>query len=133
MSSLASTKFLADRVMTATPAQRVVMLYDRAILDVHRATAASAGGDPVAASEHVMHALAIVAELRSVLDLTQWDGAAQLSGLYQWVMGRLIECRTGDAEQLAVVVEVLTTLRSAWQQAAEEVATVPRMTLGAAV
>lgn len=130
----ASGRFLANRVMTATPAQRVVMMYDRALLDVARANLAFTDGDSVAGSEQVMHAMAIVSELRSVLDVTRWDGAAQLGGLYDWLITTLIDCRSSDRDGgLERVTEILTTLRAAWQQAVEQVSGEAALAIGGAV
>ena len=50
--------------MTATPSQRVVMLYDRLSLDLMRASEAE---DVFTAGRNVSHAMEVVAELRSRL------------------------------------------------------------------
>ena len=134
MDEIAGRRFLTNRVMTATPAQRVVMLYDRAVLDIARARAEFAAGDTVAGSEHAMHALAVVSELRCVLDTSRWDGAAQLAGLYDWILSGLISARTGNCDtRLVHISDILTSLRAAWAEAAEKVNGLAPMALGSAV
>ncbi len=115
MTSPAAVRFLADRVLTASPAQRVVMLYDRALLDLVRADAAGAQGRTHDASDAVMHALAVVAELQSSLDVSRWDGGPRLLDLYDWTIRELLASRAGaDLTRLPAVRTVLTELREAW-------------------
>ncbi|HEX4728257.1 MAG TPA: flagellar protein FliS, partial [Jatrophihabitans sp.] len=58
----ARARYLADAVATATPAKRIVLLYDRLWLDIQRAQAGLDSADPTA-RDHLQHAQRIVAEL----------------------------------------------------------------------
>jgi flagellar protein FliS len=86
-------RYLRDRVMTATPAQRVVMLYDRLGLDLTRA---GEEPDEIAAGKHVSHAMEIVAELRASLDITAGGPADNLAAIYAFLLRELVAVRTGQ-------------------------------------
>lgn len=137
-------RYLRDRVMTASPAQRVVMLYDRlgldltlaqaALSDATNATEAVAGAaaDPVAAGTHLAHAMQVVAELQASLDTSAGGPAANLASLYAFLVGELVAIRGGAYEKLPAVAEIVATLRDAWAQAAQAVAPEPRTAPAAA-
>lgn len=114
-------RYLRDRVLTATPAQRVVMLYDRLGLDLTLAEGAT--DDTYLFGTHVGHALQVVVELQTSLDVTAGGPAANLAAIYGYLVSELIEIRGGAAERLTAVREIVTTLREAWAQAAAQVAT----------
>lgn len=113
----ARARYLADAVATATPARRIVLLYDRLWLDIQRAQAAQDCGD-LSARDHLQHAQQILAELLGSLDVSAWSGAADLAGLYSYLLRELIaevvEPRPG---RLAAVTRIVSTLRESWQQA----------------
>ena len=118
----ARARYLADAVATATPARRIVLLYDRLWLDIQRAQAAAdsaavADSAEFAARDHLQHAQQIVAELLGSLDVTAWSGAADLASLYSYLLRELIaevlEPRPG---RLAAITKI-SDLRDSWQQA----------------
>jgi flagellar secretion chaperone FliS len=112
-------RYLADKVNTATPAQLIVMLYDRLSIDVERAAAAQADNDPAAASAPLLHAQQVVAELHASLDTSSWDGGEGLASLYQYLLLELIAIRrTPDSTRLRAVARIVGDLRSAWSEAA---------------
>lgn len=133
----ARARYLADAVATASPARRIVLLYDRLWLDLQRAQAATdaaataateAAGTvvPGAARDHLLHAQQIVAELLGSLDASAWTGAADLAALYGYLLSELIaECGETRAGRLAGMATIVANLRSTWQQAEE------RLTAGA--
>jgi flagellar protein FliS len=119
----ARARYLADAVATATPAKRIVLLYNRLWLDIQRAQAAldsPAAVDP-ADRDHLQHAQQIVAELLGSLDTAAWSGAPDLAALYGFLLCELIgeglESRPG---RLAAVSRIVADLRSSWQQAEEQ-------------
>jgi flagellar protein FliS len=113
----ARARYLADAVATATPARRIVLLYDRLWLDIQRAQAAQDCGDATA-RDHLQHAQQIIAELLGSLDATAWSGAADLASLYSYLLRELIdevlEPRPG---RLAATTKIVSDLRTSWQQA----------------
>lgn len=116
--SPAQLRYLADAVNTASPAQRVVMLYDRLVLDVRRAAEASTTADLPKVSEQLRHAQLIVAELRASLRLDTWSGAENLASLYGFLLSELMALNLdGDAERFARVLEIITGLRDSWRDA----------------
>lgn len=109
-------RYLRDRVLTASPAQRVVMLYDRMLLDLRLAATAD---DPYTTGSHVSHALQILAELQGSLDQRQGGPAENLASIYGYLIGRLLEARiSGDLGGLDGLITIITDLRAAWSQAA---------------
>jgi len=114
----ARARYLADAVATATPARRLVMLFDRLFLDVQRGQSALASGNPGDSREHVSHAQLIVAELMGTLDLTAWDGADNLAAIYGFTLNQLTDAIVKPTPGcLDVVVGIIGRLRDAWTQA----------------
>ncbi|MBV9821408.1 MAG: flagellar protein FliS [Actinobacteria bacterium] len=113
----ARARYLADAVATATPARRIVLLYDRLWLDIQRAQAAQDAGD-LGARDHLQHAQQIVAELLGSLDTAAWAGAADLASLYSYLLRELIgEVVSPLPGRLASVTRIVSSLRETWQQA----------------
>ncbi|SHG26717.1 flagellar protein FliS [Jatrophihabitans endophyticus] len=103
-------RFLTDRVLTASPAQRVVMLYDRLALDLARARTDAAGAD-----EHLDHANRIVAELLGSLDLSAGGPADNLSSLYGYMLREILQVQvSGETGRLTAIESMVWTLRDAW-------------------
>src|SRR4051812_29260461 len=91
MSAPVRMRYLTDTIATASPARLLVMLYDRLCLDLERGHAALLEGDREAASAALVHAQDILMELRGSLDLGSWDGAANLAGIYTFLVGELLK------------------------------------------
>ena len=129
----ARARYLADAVTTATPARRIVLLYDRLWLDIQRAQAAQEAPDPAgralwdgaeaAVRDHLQHAQQIVAELLGSLDQGAWAGAADLAALYGYLLRELIaEAGAPRPGRLVLIGTIVSDLRATWQQAAEQLA-----------
>ncbi|MFL6160948.1 MAG: flagellar export chaperone FliS [Jatrophihabitantaceae bacterium] len=116
----ARARYLADAVATATPARRIVLLYDRLWLDIQRSQAAQDAGEP-GARDQLQHAQQIVAELLGSLDQNAWTGAAQLASLYGYLLTELM-AESGESRpgRLALISKIVSDLRASWQQAAEQ-------------
>lgn len=124
--SPAQLRYLADAVNTASPAQRLVMLYDRLLLDIRRAGHAQQRGDAFEGAAQLRHGQQIVAELRSSLRMDAWPGADNLASLYGFLLTELVElAATQDQQRLDAVTEIVVGLRESWRQAAEELAGPP--------
>jgi flagellar protein FliS len=112
-----------DAILSATPARLLTMLYDRLLLDLGRAERAQESENWGVASENLLHAQAIVAELSSSLKLDAWDGAAALFNLYSFISTTLVEANVQrDAERTRSCITLLEPLREAWHDAAGQLA-----------
>ncbi|MDJ0355975.1 flagellar export chaperone FliS [Paenarthrobacter sp. PH39-S1] len=112
-------KYNREAVLSAPPARLLTMLYDRLLLDLDRAEAAQQGQNWAAASENLVHAQAIVAELSTSLNADAWDGADQLFALYTFASNTMIEANIQrDAGKTRDCIAVLEPLRQSWHEAA---------------
>ena len=111
-------RYLTDKVMTASPAQLIGMLYDAGIVAMQAGQAAAEGGNVADAHRHLVRAQDIVLELRCSLRLDAGDIAHQLDGLYGFLGQRLVEANLKkDARIAAECVALFTPLRDAWREA----------------
>lgn len=109
-----------DAILSATPEQLLVMMYDRLLLDLRRAEAAQLAEKWTEAGNQLTHAQAIVAELNSSLKDGIWDGSDGLRGLYGYVNTAMVEANIQrDVRLTQQCIELLDPLREAWHQAAE--------------
>jgi flagellar secretion chaperone FliS len=115
----ARRRYVTDAITTTSPAQLLVMLYDRLLLDLVRAGEALQRGDLATTNSCLLHAQDIVLELESSLDPTAWSGGRALAELYRFVCAELITANvTKDAARIATCHRLLTPLAEAWRAAA---------------
>jgi flagellar protein FliS len=107
-------------VLTATPGQLVVMLYDGCLRFLHQAAFALREGNHVQAGARLSRAEAIISELTDTLDLDKGGVvASRLQGIYVFCSRHLREARAAnDPEMIEKVGELLAELREAWAQIA---------------
>ena len=111
-------RYLAERVLTASPEQLIKMLFDRAMAELDMAQSDLATDDRVAAGPHLRRAQDIIGELRCCLDLSVGQLATNLDELYGFAYNQLIEASLdGDARHVIDVVRILEPVRDAWNQA----------------
>ncbi|WP_417235019.1 flagellar export chaperone FliS [Arthrobacter sp.] len=121
-----------EAILSASPARLLTMLYDRLLLDLGRAEAAQQNEQWAVASENLIHAQAIVAELSSTLKVDVWDGAADLLALYTYVTTAMMNANTSrDAATTRQCIELLEPLRQSWHEAAQLQATAAPSAAGA--
>ena len=117
-------RYLADSVATASPAQLLLMLYDRLVIDLDRGEQALLAGDRPEANTHLKHAQDIVTELHVSLNLDAWDGANDLASLYAFAETELISANVqGDGAKVTAVRGLMDPLRDTWREAAMAAAT----------
>jgi flagellar protein FliS len=117
------SRYLNDSVTTASPAQLLVMLYDRLVLDLSHAETALRASDRGTATTRLMHAQEIVMELRVTLDMDAWSGAQGLAGLYGFLLTELVGANVrGDADRVASCRALVEPLRDAWREASQTTA-----------
>jgi flagellar secretion chaperone FliS len=106
-------------VLTASPEQLVVMLYDGVNRFLLQAAAAMRAGQIEAAHNRLRRAEAIIDELHATLDLSQGQMAERLQGIYVFCRRLLNEARSKrNAARIEQVAELLGELREAWAQIA---------------
>ena len=119
--------YLSASVTTASPGQLLVMLYERLVLDLQRATDALRRCEPSQAHAPLLHAQDIVLELSSSLRVDVWDGATGLAALYDYLYRELV--RANMHKDLAVsefcLETALSTMNSQSQWLAGQIASLP--------
>jgi flagellar protein FliS len=106
-------------VLTATPEQLVVMLYDGANRFLTQSAIAMRDGRVGLAGEKLRRAEAIIDELLATLDMTVGDIAQRLQALYLFFKEHLMGARLNqDASKIDEVARLMRELRSAWGQIA---------------
>ena len=120
-SQLASSPsaYRQSAVLTASPEQLVVMLYDGARRFLGQATAAMRSGDVETSHLKLRRAEAIIAHLRDTLDLDQGEVAERLQAIYAFCHRHLNDARVQrDPKKIEQVNALLGELRSAWSSVA---------------
>jgi flagellar protein FliS len=113
------SQYNRDAVLSATPVRLLTMLYDRLLLDLGRAEAAQQREDWLVATENLLHAQAIVAELTSSLNVDAWDGGEGLMALYTYVSTALVNANIHrDIDRTRESIALLEPLRQTWHEAA---------------
>lgn len=116
----ASRAYLESSVLTASPGQLVVMLYDGTARFLARALVAVRAGDAAAAAEPLHRTHAILDELLATLDPEAGEVAERLQSIYLFSKRTLIEAQLAlEPEPIERVAALLAELRGAWSEAAE--------------
>jgi flagellar secretion chaperone FliS len=106
-------------VLTATPQQLVVMLYDGANRFLVQSAVAMREGRPGVAGQKLRRAEAIIDELLTTLDLSVGEIAERLQALYVFFKQHLTAARLEQsADKVEEVARLMRELRSAWAAAA---------------
>ncbi|HVV35251.1 MAG TPA: flagellar export chaperone FliS [Acidimicrobiales bacterium] len=119
-SAVASNRYLADRVMTATPAQLIGMIYDVAVRSLDAARTAAIEGNRPQATHFILKAQDAVTELRCSLspngDAAVTDMATRLDAIYGYVFTRLVKASFGKTDSaIDECHRLLVQLRDAWR------------------
>ena len=115
-----SAAYKQQSILTATPGQLVVMLYDGCLRFLHQAAFAMREGKVGESGARLTRAEAIIDELLATLDLEQGGVvASRLQGIYVFCSRHLGEARMSrDPEMIDKVSDLLSELRDAWAQVA---------------
>jgi flagellar protein FliS len=107
-------------ILTATPGQLVVMLYDGCLRFLRQSAHALREEQPDVAQVKWRRADAILGELLSTLDLEQGgEIASRLQGIYVFCQRHLLEAvRDQEPAKVEKVIELLSELRESWVQIA---------------
>lgn len=114
-------------VLTASPEQLVVMLYDGCLRFLRRAEKACGEGNRVAQSTATSRATAIIAELNATLDVERGGEIAEsLRGLYGFLNRHIVECSiNNDAQGYGDAIVIIEGLRDAFSEALRQVSDAP--------
>jgi flagellar protein FliS len=112
----ARSSYRETAVRGASPARLVICLYEQAIEDLRRAVIAQERGDIEARTRGINHALLVIAQLQSTLDMERGGEVAKnLSKFYNLVRTGLLEAQ---AQQSARIIErqisQLAIVHEAW-------------------
>jgi flagellar secretion chaperone FliS len=111
----APNAYRESAVLTATPEQLVVMLYDGANRFLTQSAIAMRDGRAGLAGEKLRRAEAIIDELLATLDMSVGDIAERLQALYLFFKEHLMAARLKqDAGKVDEVARLMRELRSSW-------------------
>ena len=111
--------YRSNAVLTASPEQLVVMLYDGAIRFLRQADALFSEGAWPQAIERIGRAQAIVDELLCTLNMDAGELSQRLESIYVFCAGHLRDARLRkDAARVRQVARLLGELRDAWAEIA---------------
>ncbi len=110
--------YLKLQVEVASPVERVVMLYDRAILLLKDALEALEEEDILRKANSIARADKIIRVLDASLDMENGGELAQnLRNFYNYLLDILIVANgKNDKELLSTAIEMLETVKSAWEK-----------------
>lgn len=116
----ASQAYTQSAVLSATPEQLVVMLYDGAIRFLHQAQLSLESDNREMAREKLLRAEDIINELNNSLDI---EGGGEVAGslrsLYLWMKRQIMQSLIQqDPKPLEECLLQLRELRDAWAEAA---------------
>lgn len=108
--------YLKSKVMTATPAELTLMLYEGAIKFVNKAIMSIEKNDVMGAHNNLMKTQRIIEELRASLD-HKYPVAKEFDTVYEYILRRLVEANIKkDKDILEEVLEHLRTMRDTWKE-----------------
>ncbi|HEX4467615.1 MAG TPA: flagellar export chaperone FliS [Solirubrobacteraceae bacterium] len=123
MSHAPSQAYRKGAILAATPGELVVLLYDGAKRFLRQATVSIRAGEIERAHHALRRAEMIITHLDGTLDDEQGEISERLHGIYAFCLTQLLRARLEqEAARIDEVAGLLTELRGAWEQAANEMA-----------
>lgn len=113
-------EYLKQSVMTASPAELIVMLYDSCIKNLKLAEInLTDRNDISSANAHFIKSQKIIMELTNCLD-TSIELSTHLLEIYDYLLHEIREMnRTKDLHLISNLLEILGSLRDTWRQVAK--------------
>ncbi len=110
-----------NRIMTASPAELTLMLYEGAIKFCNIAADAIEKKDIAKAHENIVKVENIIEEFRATLN-HKYPVAEDFENVYSYLNQRLVEANVKkDREILEEVLEHLRTMRDTWKEVMKQV------------
>lgn len=117
-SSTPYQRYKQQEVLTASPIELIIMLYDGCIKQLKLARIAIQESEIENANKSLQKASRIIVELVNSLDF-HYPMAKDLLNLYEFMLGEIRSCNaTKDVGPIEGVLELLGTLRESWVQIA---------------
>lgn len=105
-----------NKILTASPAQLTLMLYDGAIKFCNIAIAGIEANDIEKAHNNIRKVQKIIEEFRSTLDF-KYPVAKDFDRIYEYLLYRLRQANIHkDKEMLEEVLKHLRTMRGTWEE-----------------
>ncbi len=105
-----------NKILTASPAQLTLMLYDGAIKFCNLAIAGVEENDIQKAHNNIKKVERIIEEFRATLNF-KYEVANDFENVYKYIYDRLVEANIKkDKEILEEVLEHLRTMRNTWEE-----------------
>lgn len=105
-----------SKIMTASPAQLTLMLYDGAIKFCNLAIMAVEDGNIQKAHDNIKKVENIIQEFRSTLNF-KYEVAKDFENIYKYIYDRLVEANIHkDKEILEEVLVHLRSMRGTWEE-----------------
>ena len=118
-----AAKYNDNKIMTASPAELTLMLYEGAIKFCNIAIMAIEKNDLQKANHNIIKAESIISELRSTLD-EDYPVSKDLDLLYEYIYRRLIEANLDkDKAIIEEVLDFIRELRNTWKEAMKKTQT----------
>ncbi|MDR0936605.1 MAG: flagellar export chaperone FliS [Oscillospiraceae bacterium] len=117
--SAANEAYRRQKILTASPIELIVLLYDGLHKDIAIAQLSISKGQNETAHKKLINAQAIVTELINSLNL-DFAIAQDLLPLYEFLLRSLIEVNSSkDAKVLPDLLEIVDDLRATWVDVAD--------------
>jgi len=112
----AADHYLAERVMTASPAELTAMLFDACAGAIKSALRLQRAGDHPAATQRLIKAQDIVLELRTTLNPEAGQLTVSLDALYTFAYSQLLQSSLKrDIAATQAALDVVEPLQQAWR------------------
>lgn len=109
-------KYANNKILTASPAELTLMLYEGAIKFCNLAKVDLEKGEDGEAIHHIQRARNIIVELQSTLDF-KYPVAKDFDLIYTYIFQLMVQCTTKkDVEALDEILFQLRDLRDMWKQ-----------------
>jgi flagellar protein FliS len=116
----ARNAYTESTVMTASPEQLVVMLYDGAIRFLRQSAEAMRAGQREHSRQKMGRAEQVIDELNYSLDMSYGDVPQNLRSIYLFAKRQLIRANLDrDADRIDTVSRMLADLRESWMTVAQ--------------
>jgi len=113
----ARDQYLEDSILTATPEQLTLMLFNGCIKNIRLGMKGIEEKSIENSHRHIIKAQNIIYELKATLD-ARYEISGQLSKIYDFILDQLIRANIKkDNEYLGVSLDLVTKLRDTWFEA----------------